>query len=236
MEELEKPSPYLMPAAIITAGAIIAAAVVYSNKNSQGTPAAQRQATPTTDSRGAAPSSAVLSDITDSDPMLGNPDAPVTIVEFGDFQCPFCGRFFQQTLPQIKEQYVKTGKVRFVYRDFPLVSIHNEAQKSAEASECANEQGKFWPYHDLLYERQNQLGVANYKRWAEELGLNAAQFNECLDSGKYSDEVQKDYEDGLALGVSGTPGTFINGRLVAGALPFSQFATIIEEELAKTGK
>ena len=172
-------------------------------------------------------------DLADDDPFLGSPDAPVTIVEFGDFQCPFCGRFFKTTEQEIIEAYVKTGKAKLVYRDFPLTSIHEEAQKSAEASECADEQGKFWEYHDLLYTRQDQLSVKHYKAWAAELGLNTAQFDQCLDSGKYAAEVQKDFQDGQAAGVRGTPGTFVNGRLVEGALPFVQFQTIIEEELRK---
>jgi len=155
------------------------------------------------------------------------------MVEFGDFQCPFCARFFKDTLPQIKEKYIKTGKVKLVYRDFPITSIHDEAQKAAEAGECANEQGKFWPYHDILYERQASLGVANFKTWAKELGLNQTQFNECLDSGKYYEEIAKDLSDGQALGVTGTPATFINGKLVQGAVPYAQFEAIIEEELKK---
>lgn len=229
MDEQQKSSPYLIPGAIVVAGFVVAGAVVYAVKTPA--PSLPREAAVGRSSSGGD----IISpqDLSDNDPSLGNPDAPVTMVEFGDFQCPFCRRLFQQALPRIKEQYIKTGKVRFVYRDFPLNSIHAEAQKSAEAAECANEQDKFWPYHDLLYERQDELGTANYKRWAAELGLNTAQFKECLDSGKYYDEVQKDYRDGVALGVTGTPGTFINGRLVAGALPFEQFAELIEEELAK---
>lgn len=226
------PNPYVIPGAILIAGALIAGAVVYTNRPG-GSPAASVRET----AAGAAAGTAeVRGDLADDDPFLGSPEAPVTIVEFADFQCPFCGRFAKTSGREIVETYVKTGKAKFVYRDFPLTSIHEEAQKSAEAGECADEQGKFWEYHDLLYSRQSDLSVKNYKAWAAELGLNTAQFNECLDSGKYMAEVQKDFRDGQQAGVRGTPGTFVNGRLVEGALPFSQFQSIIEEELKKIGK
>ena len=223
------PNPYVIPAAIIVAGALIAGAVLYVNQSGRTPPQAESAAA----IQAVNPPAAAAQNLADDDPFLGNPDAPVTLVEFGDFQCPFCGRFFKTTEQEIIEKYVKTGKARLVYRDFPLTSIHEEAQKSAEASECADEQGKFWEYHDLLYNRQNNLSVKNYKAWAGELGLTTAQFNACLDSGKYASEVQKDFQDGQSAGVRGTPGTFVNGRLVEGALPFTQFQTIIEEELRK---
>lgn len=223
------PNLYVIPLSIVVAGALVAGAVLYSNRTG-GTAATGQSAAAGASAGG---QTAAVQDLADDDPFLGNPDAPVTIVEFGDFQCPFCGRFFKTTEQEIIEKYVKTGKAKFVYRDFPLTSIHEEAQKSAEASECADEQGEFWEYHDLLYQRQDQLSVAHYKAWAAELGLNTGQFNQCLDAGKYSEEVGKDFRDGQAAGVRGTPGTFVNGRLVEGALPFAQFQTIIEEELKK---
>jgi protein-disulfide isomerase len=169
--------------------------------------------------------------LADDDPVKGDPNAPITIIEFSDFQCPFCGKFYRETLPQIKEKYIDTGKVKLIYRDFPL-SFHENAQSAAEAAECANEQGKFWEYHDLLFEKQQDLSVENYKQWAEELGLDMEQFNECLDSGKYADEVTNDFSDGQAAGVTGTPAFFINGKKVSGAQPFSVFEQIIEEELS----
>ena len=223
------PNPYVIPASIVVAGVLIAGAVFYTNRLASAPPAGQNAAV--AEAVGGQP--AVPADLADDDPFLGDPQAPVTIVEFADFQCPFCGRFFKTTEQEIIEKYVKTGKAKFVYRDFPLTSIHDEAQKSAEAAECADEQGKFWEYHDLTYERQDKLSVTHYKAWAAELGLNTAEFNQCLDSGKYFEEVQKDFRDGQAAGVKGTPGTFINSRLVEGALPFAQFQTIIEEELKK---
>ncbi|MEM4347151.1 MAG: DsbA family protein [Candidatus Altiarchaeota archaeon] len=169
----------------------------------------------------------------DNDPVKGQKDAKVTIVEFSDFQCPFCARFFQQTLPQIDRDYIKTGKVKFVYRDFPL-SFHQYAQKAAEAAECANEQGKFWQYHDILYGNQSDWssgGITKLKEYAKKLDLDTKKFDECLDSGKYFQEVQKDFSDGQSYGVSGTPTFFINGIKLVGAQPYETFKKIIEQEL-----
>jgi protein-disulfide isomerase len=171
----------------------------------------------------------------DDDPVKGSPNAKVTIVEFSDFQCPFCARFATQTLPQIEEKYIKTGKVKLVYRDFPL-NFHQYAQKAAEAAECADEQGKFWEYHDILFQKQfewSSAGESKFKEYAQQLGLNTQKFNQCLDSGKYANEVQKDYNDGLKYGVSGTPTFFINGIGVVGAQPYNVFEQIIEQELNK---
>ena len=166
----------------------------------------------------------------DDDPVKGDKNAPVTIIEFSDFQCPFCGKFFKETFGQIDEKYIKTGKVKMVFRDFPL-SFHENAQKSAEAAECADEQGKFWEYHDMLFENQEKLSVEDLKRYAVELGLDKDKFDSCLDSEKYKDEVKKDFSDGQKYGVSGTPAFFINGKLVSGAQPFSAFEKVIEAEL-----
>jgi protein-disulfide isomerase len=168
----------------------------------------------------------------DGDPSIGSKDAKVTIIEFSDFQCPFCERFFSQTYPQIKSAYIDTGKVRFVYRDFPL-SFHAMAQKSAEAGECANEQGKFWEYHDKIFQNQQSLSIDNLKSWAKQLGLDTTKFNTCLDTDKYKTEVQNDLSDGISLGVSGTPAFFINGKPLIGAQPFAAFQQIIDVELAK---
>jgi protein-disulfide isomerase len=185
----------------------------------------------------------------DDDPSLGDENAPVTIIEFSDFQCPYCGatvgkneglisRFkaqdpsWEPAVSNIIKDYVETGKVRLVFRDFPL-SFHENAQKAAEAGECADDQGKFWEYHDILFENQNALTVDDLKGYAADLDLDTEEFNSCLDSGKYTAEVQKDLADGQAAGVSGTPAYFINGVLVSGAQPYSVFKQVIEAELAK---
>ena len=169
-------------------------------------------------------------DLLDDDDVKGDKDAPVTIIEWSDFECPFCGRFYRDTLPLIEEEYIKTGKVKLVFRDFPL-SFHQNAQKAAEAAECAGEQGKFWEMHDLLFEGGVQDGTAGFKQYAKQLGLNTAKFNECLDSGAMASEVRKDTADGAAAGIQGTPGFLINGKLISGAMPFSNFKQIIDDEL-----
>ncbi len=168
----------------------------------------------------------------DDDTIKGDKDAPVTIVEWSDFECPYCSRFYEQTLSQIDELYIKTGKVKLVYRDYPL-GFHNNAQKAAEAAECSDEQGKFWEMHDMLFEKGVTGGVESFKQFAIDIGLNANEFNDCLDSGKMAAEVAKDMQDGQAAGIRGTPGFIINGQLVSGAQPFANFQQVIEAELAK---
>lgn len=162
----------------------------------------------------------------DDDPSIGPENAPITIVEFSDFLCPFCARA-KPTIKQILENY--GDKVRLVYRDFPILGPQSE--KAAQAAECADEQGKFWQYHDKLYGNQQAVETENLKQHAERLGLNTTKFNECLDSGKMASEVEKDFQDGQSYGVSGTPAFFINGILVSGAQPYSAFEQIIEQEL-----
>jgi len=169
----------------------------------------------------------------DDDPVKGSPDAPVTIVEFSEFQCPYCGLYVRETFPKIDETYVKTGKVKYVFRDFPLTSIHPNAQKAAEAAGCAAQQGKFWEYHDILFTHQDALDVPSLKQYAADLGLDTAQFDACLDSGAMADEVAKDMADGQQYGVTGTPAFFVNGIKLTGAQPFEAFQELIEEELAK---
>ena len=176
----------------------------------------------------------------DDDPQLGKADAKVTIIEFGDYQCPLCRAFWRDTLPRIKKEYVDTGRVRIVFRDFPIQDIHPEATVTAMAGECAEDQGKFWEFHDKAFREQDRRGrdivrykVADVKRWAMDIGLEAAAFNECLDSERHKAEVEKDYKDGADIGMTGTPVFFINGRAVVGAHPFATFQKVIEEELRK---
>ncbi len=166
----------------------------------------------------------------DDDAIKGDIDAPVTIIEFSDYECPFCARFYSQTLSQIEENYIDTGKVRLVYRDFPL-SFHQNAQKAAEAAECAGEQDAYYDMHDKLFENQGSLSVSNYKTWAGELGLDQEEFDNCLDSGEMASEVQKDFSDGQQYGVTGTPGFFVNGVKISGAQPYSVFEAAIEAAL-----
>ena len=170
----------------------------------------------------------------DDDPVMGDEDAPVTIIEFSDFQCPYCGKFFSDTLPSIEKYYVNTGKAKLVFRDFPL-PIHPNAESAALAAECAHEQGQFWAYHDYLFSNQADLSDANYKKWAEDLGLDTAKFNDCLDSKKYLSEVQADMADGQSYGVAGTPAFFINGKMVNGAQPYEMFQQEIDAALSAAG-
>ena len=169
--------------------------------------------------------------LVDDDAVLGDNDAPVTIVEFSDYECPFCGRFHTQTFGQLKSAYIDTGKVKFVYRDFPL-SFHAQAQKAAEAAECAGEQGKYWEMHELLFSPGVQGGVASFKQYAQQIGLDTAKFNDCLDTGKMVAEIRKDTADGAAAGVQGTPAFYVNGVEISGAQPFQVFQQIIDSQLA----
>jgi protein-disulfide isomerase len=164
-------------------------------------------------------------------PSRGLDDAPVTIVEFGDFECPFCGNLFS-TMERVREIY--PDEVRIVFRHYPLRNLHPRAQQAAEAAICAQDQGSFWEYHDSLYGNQRALEVSDLKRRAADLGLDTATFNTCLDSGRKYDFVQRDVDDGRGAGVTGTPTLFINGRFMSGPAP-RQIQTVIEDELTRSG-
>ncbi len=164
------------------------------------------------------------------DAAMGDAKAAVTLVEFSDFQCPFCARVMP-TLKRIRETY--GDRVRIVWKDFPLTAIHPQAFRAAEAGQCAREQGKFWEYHDRLFANQQMLDVEFLKKYAADTGLDAAKFSACMDTAKYGDRVQEQMGIGARLGVESTPTTFINGRLVSGAQPYEVFAAIIDEELER---
>ncbi|MCR4278659.1 MAG: DsbA family protein [bacterium] len=176
-----------------------------------------------------APPSGPLPDVDSEDHILGNVNAPVTLVEYSDFECPFCLRHLD-TLNQVMADY--PNDVRLVYRHFPL-SFHPEAQKAAEASECASKQGKFWEMHDAIF-AENAKGSMSVQRWkdvARELGLNGADFDSCLDSGETADRIASDLQEGTVAGIAGTPGTFVNGSLIEGAVPYATFKSIIDAQL-----
>jgi protein-disulfide isomerase len=165
-------------------------------------------------------------------PAKGPQNAPITIVEYSDFQCPYCSR----VLPTLKQALDTYGdQVRVVFRQFPLNGIHPQAQKAAEASLCAHEQGSFWKLHDAMFENQRQLGVDQLKAKAGELGLNAEQFAACLDGGRYAKQVAEELAEGSRNGVSGTPAMFVNGRFLSGAVPFETLAGLIDDELRRKG-
>jgi len=164
-------------------------------------------------------------------PAKGPENAPVVIVEFSDFECPYCARL-APTVDQVVATY--GDKVRVVFRQFPL-NFHPHAQKAAEASLCAYEQGKFWEFHDSIFQNQQQIAVDNLKVKATELGLNGEQFNACVDSGKFAQQVASDVQEGSQAGVSGTPALFVNGRFINGAVPFADIAKVIDDELKRKG-
>lgn len=171
------------------------------------------------------------------EPVQGAEDAPVTIIEFADFKCGFCLRHFVQTLPRIKEEYIQTGKVRYIYRNVPILGV--QSRWAALAGECAHEQGRFWEYHDKLFtmaQQGQQFLRSRLKAVAVELGLKSAQFDSCLDSAKYLAEVQEDFALGQNEGVTGTPAFLINGELLVGAQPIDVFRQKIEEALAQSQK
>lgn len=169
-------------------------------------------------------------------PMLGQASAPVTMVEFGDFQCPFCGRFARDTLPSIKKDYIDTGQVKFFYNDFSFLGA--ESFQAAEAAKCADDQGQFWAYHDYLYsnqqgENQGAFSDDNLKKFAAALGLDQSRFDSCLTAKKYEQAVRDETDRGRQYGVNSTPTSFVGGEMVRGALPYDAFKAKIEEKLKK---
>ena len=166
--------------------------------------------------------------------LQGNPNAPVQIVEYGDFGCIFCTRFYQQTLSKVIDKYVKTGQANLVYKHFPIVSLHPAADLAAIASECAADQGKFWDYHNLLFERNTKgFATAALAQMATDLQMNLPTFNSCMTNGATSGRMTADMNEGRALNVGGTPTFFINGVAVVGAQPYEVFDRAISQALSK---
>jgi protein-disulfide isomerase len=172
-------------------------------------------------------------DVAATDPALGAATAPVTIVEFSDFQCPFCQRA-SPTLKRLRETY--GDKVRVVWKDFPLTQIHPQAFKAAEAGHCAAEQGKFWEFHDRMFSNQQALQPDALKKYAADMGLDAAKFNACMDASKYAERVRDGVAAGTRLGVNSTPTLYVNGRMLQGAQPYETFAAIVDEELQRSSR
>jgi len=174
--------------------------------------------------------------------VLGKSDAPVTMVEFTDYQCPFCGRFEATTYPEIKKNYIDTGKLRLIVRDLPLEGLHPYAMKAAQAVHCASDQGKFWEMHDLLFKNQNRLDADSLNGYAtKDLGLNGDKFKKCMADGKHLKQIAAEVSYAQSLGITGTPtfivgkaaGDSVEGRLVVGALPYENFAAVINDALEK---
>lgn len=239
-------SKYMVPLAIVVAGALIAGAVIYSSgKKADPSPVAgnnvnnavANQQFPQEDTA----SLDQMAAISAKDHIRGNPDAPVKIVEYSDTECPFCKRF-HDTMKQVMDEYGKSGQVAWVYRQFPLVQLHPKAPKEAEALECANELGgsdKFWAYTDRLYEvtpSNNGLDSAELPKIAQYVGLNVNKFNTCLSSGKYAQHVEQDAQNAQATGGNGTPWSIVvaqNGKKypLNGAQPYASVKALIEQAL-----
>jgi protein-disulfide isomerase len=180
---------------------------------------------------------------TDDDPYRGDKNAPLTLVEFSDYQCPFCGRHVKDTLPKLETDYIKTGKVKYIFRDFPLESIHKEAAAAAEAANCAGDQGKYWEMHGHLFANQRAIALAAFSDDAKTLGLDVATFEACMKNGKYTEEVKKDVADGMQIGITGTPTFFLartdpaslqikGATALVGAQPYAAFKEAIDALLS----
>jgi len=202
------------------------AAVTAAEASSPGASEAQDQ-----EAASSTPQQVVRYDVpTDGDPALGPANAAITIIEFSDYECPYCQRWHAEVFERLMNTYA--DQVRLVYRDFPLTSIHPNAFAAAEAANCANEQGGFWNFHDRLFSMELGLSSQAYQQYARQLGLDEEAFKECLDSGRYQEEVQSDFDYAAELGVRSTPTFFINGIAVVGAQPYEVFQQIIDKELA----
>lgn len=243
-EEIKEKIVYKMPPKMsfimgvlsgVVVAAIIGMIIMFSmtNDNGDSTSKTNTNSAAVADTNTAAPSAPapVVVDVEekDGDHVRGDKNAAVTLIEYSDFECPFCSRFVP-TVEQVLEEY--DGKVKLIYRHFPL-SFHENAQKAAEASECAADQDKFWEMHDLIFADQDNMTVADLKAHAATLGLNTSTFDSCLDSGEKASDVTDDFNEGAALGVQGTPATFVNGVMVSGAQPYASFAAAIDTALAK---
>ncbi|MDO8664780.1 MAG: DsbA family protein [Candidatus Liptonbacteria bacterium] len=225
---------YLLPSSIIVAAILIAGSIIYlvgTSKNNSGTANNGGQnPTATNDS---------VQKQGPRDVILGDAKAPVTIIEYGDYQCPFCVRFSQTTEQSIKDSYVKDGKVKLVFRNFQFLGA--ESELAGQAAECSKDQNNFWAYHDTIYQAEGKDGKENngnmnkafFVELAKNVGLDVDKFTSCYDSGKYADTVKQSTQNAAALGVNSTPTTFVNGQIVKGALPFDQFKTIIDAALNK---
>lgn len=230
---------WILPASILIAAVMISGSIIYLVKS--GTAG---KAFVVADNNGQGAGAAAVApsgDVTklgERDVIMGEPNAPVTVVEYADFQCPFCGRFFSDAGAQIRNQYVKTGKVKMVYRDFAFLGPESVA--SAEAAECAKDQGKFWSYHDALYiaeiadgkEGNGNLNKTLFMKLAKDVGLDTDKFGACVDSNKYASVVSKSVSDAQAFGVNSTPSIFVGSQNILGAQPFSVFQTAIDKLLS----
>ena len=217
--------------ALIVAVSVIVGAFILKGDFGSGTPS---QVAQTGSGAPVAGAQVKIADRSD-EPVFGSKTAPVTIYEFGDFQCPFCKNFYQQSYNDIKTKYIDTGKVKFIFRHFPLTNIHVNAEISSEAAECANRQGQFEAYYNVLYTQGQADGTgldsASLKKYASQIGLNTTQFNQCLDNHETQAVVAADTAEGTKAGVNGTPTFYINGTAIVGAQPVTVFEQAIDAAL-----
>ncbi|MEI6886836.1 MAG: DsbA family protein [bacterium] len=233
-------TPVLTPISIFLSALIISGTIFFSLRGANlgvlgtGTTA---QASSATTSAAAKQVVAVSEVDFGSAPMLGNKASNVYMVEFTDFQCPYCERHFTTTYPDIKKNYIDTNQIAYFSKDFPL-SFHENAQKASEAAQCALDQGKYWEMHDKLFKNQAKIAVADIKGYAKDLGMNETDFNTCLDSGKNATRVSESTATGTTAGVNGTPGFFVGeklsdtkvkGFLIPGAFPYANFDTVLKD-------
>lgn len=223
------------PQTVSVPQAVVAESESRSSSNPQPDPGAQSE-NQTGSQAQSSSSSAETSNIVrydvplDDDPTLGPEDAAITIIEFSDYECPFCQKWHQEVFDRLLASY--PDQIRFVYRDFPLTSIHSNAVSAAEAANCAGDQGEYWEYHNALFGSEYGLGMDAYLQYATDIGLDVDAFTECVDSGRHAEEVQNDFEYAARLGVRSTPTFFINGIAIVGAQPFEVFQQVIDKEIA----
>lgn len=240
----QKATPVLVVLLILASFAIgsMWTKIQYLSAASGGTVAGSQNSAPANNPAPTQPAaqSKVTVTLGSNDAVLGNPTAPVTMVEFADFQCPFCERFFTDTWPSLKKDYIDTGKLKFVYKNLPIndrSGSDHESHDAANAALCAKDQNKFWEYHDVLFKNQNgenqgAFSRDNLKKFAANLGLDTGKFNQCLDTGKYNAQVQADFDEASKLGINGTPTLVVNGNVIVGAQPYATFKSAIDAELA----
>lgn len=235
--EKRSPQGYFLPASILIAGILISGSVMYLVGTLNGSGGKVAQITPLSEETQNPPG--VLPEISTRDVILGDPNAPVAVVEYGDYQCPFCGKFFEESEQAIREQYVKSGKVKMIFRNFQFLGP--ESVVAAEAAECAKDQSQFWAYHDALYtaeiadgqEHNGNLDRKLFVKLAENLKLDTKAFASCFDAQKYTNQIKEDIANAQAAGINSTPIVFVNGKKFVGALPFEQFKQAIDEALAQ---
>jgi protein-disulfide isomerase len=212
-----------------------AGSTIVAAQNTQAQ-AAVPSVAPTAAPAAAAPSGPVNITLKPNTPYLGSSNAKVTVVEYADYECPFCEQWFKNVFSDLKSKYIDTGKIKFEYQDFAFLGP--DSNTAAEASHCAEDQNKFWQYHDYLFNNQGQEGsgwatALHQKEFAKAVGLNTTQFNSCLDSGKYKQQVLDETAAGKSYGVSGTPSVFVNGTIIVGAQPATSFEQAIDAALKK---